>query len=102
MECLDQLFCDLLDRFLRQPKVILQDIEQFTLPILRYNAEITISFECIEHENDVLMIQLAQNANLLPKILDVLFAFPVLVDKLHRHSKAGIFTPCLQIKESYY
>lgn len=101
MECLDQLFRDLLDRFLRQPKVILQDIEQFTLRILRHNTEIAIGLERIKHENDILVVQLAQNTDLLPKILDVLFTFAVFVYKFHRYSKAGIFTPRLQSKECY-
>ncbi len=101
MERFDQLLCDLLDGSLRQPKVILQNVEQFTLRILRYNTEITIGLESIKHENDVLMVQLAQNTDLLTKILDILFTFPVLVYKLHRHSKAGIFTPCLQNKQCY-
>lgn len=48
-----------------------------------HNTELCLGFKSIQHLNDVLMPQLAQDLNLLSQVFDVLLALPLLHDELH-------------------
>lgn len=44
-----ELLGDLLYRLLGQALVVLQNVEQLALSVLRHNAEVSLRFECVKH-----------------------------------------------------
>ena len=95
VQCFDELFGNLLNSFLWKSLVVLKNVEQFTLGVLRDHTEISICFKCIKHQNNVLMVQLAKNSNFLAEVLDVLFTFSMLVNKLHGNREPSVFASSL-------
>ena len=47
-------------------------IEEFTLCVLGDDAELAVRLDGVEHEDDVLVFERAQDANLFTKILEIL------------------------------
>jgi hypothetical protein len=91
----NELLGDLLHRLLGQALVVLQNVEQLALCVLRHNAEVSLRFEGVKHQDDVVVVQGAQDADLLSQVLDVLLAFAVLLDHFHGNRESGVLPPCL-------
>ena len=66
-----------------------QGTRKVTLGKLSDHAEVGWRFKIIQHADDVLMAQRAEDLNLLPQALDVLLRLAVLHDELH-----GNHLPC--------
>ena len=63
--------------------------------VLGHHAEVSVGLECIEHQDDVLVIQLPQDTDLLSKVLYILLALAVLIDELHGYREASILSASL-------
>ena len=53
------------------------------MPKLRDYAEVRLGLKGVQHQDDVLMAQVAQYLNLLAQVADIFLALAVLHDELH-------------------
>jgi hypothetical protein len=95
MQSSDQLLRNLLHCCFGEFLIVLKNVEQFALGILSDNTELSIRLKGVKHQNDVFVIQCAQNFNFLSEIPYVLFALAVLGYKLHRDRESCVFASSL-------
>ena len=83
MQRLDELPGDGANLLLGKALVILQDLEELALRELGDDAKLSLGLERIHHADDVVVLQPAENLDLLAQGLDVLLRLAVLRDELH-------------------
>ena len=80
---------------LRQRAVVLEYLEELTLRELGDDADLVVSLEVVEHEHDVLVLQRAEDLDLLPQHLELLRTPAALRDELERDDLAAVLPPPL-------
>ena len=69
MQSFHQLLRHLLHCGFGELGVVLQDIEKLALGILRHHTKLSLCLEGIKHKDNVLVVQIAQNFDLLSEVL---------------------------------
>jgi hypothetical protein len=81
---LDQLLGNVLHFQLGERLVVLQYLEELALGELSDDGKAALRLESVQHHDDVVMVEVAQDVNLLPEASQVLLGFPVLRYELQR------------------
>jgi hypothetical protein len=89
----NELFGDRANLLLRKALVVLKHLEEFSLCVLHHHYELRLSFEGVQQQHDVIVVQLCQDVDFLPKTPQLLFVLALLDDKLHGNHEACPFAP---------
>ena len=95
VEGLHELPSDDAHLLLRQRAVILEHLEELALGVLSDDNDLRLGLEIVEHEHDVLVLQRAQDLDLLPESLQITLRAATGRDELERDHLTAELTPTL-------
>ena len=87
---------DLLDLAVGESLVVLEHVEQLPLRVLRDHAELPLRLKGVHHQDDVLVVQGPEDADLGAEVLYVLGGLAVLRDELQSDELTGVVATTLE------